>query len=224
MGATDSVKMNSNITLNANGNGLFLTSGMIYPGSNILTLAATTTISGGSSSSFVAADSTMSGNTGQLSKTFPIGASAVAFTYSVGEYVGPTLTQYYAPVAITFTGNSTQRTIGLNVKKQTVPNENNNGPVADYVNRYWTFTDNQSGVGTYTYNPVALTYTTNGTTDVIGNTGNYRVNFWKGGTWTQLSSSVSTQTVTTTTAYTQTTGTLGGSNFTLRNNPTFIPG
>src|SRR5206468_3315831 len=54
--------------------------------------------------------------------------------------------------------------------------------------------------------------------DVNGNTVNYKINLWNGSTWTQLTSTAAAGSVSTNGTFNETTGKLGGNDFTLRNN------
>src|SRR6185436_3909289 len=98
------------------------------------------------------------------------------------------------------------------------PQLNSNGTQTDYVTRYWTFTDDQVGVGTYSYSSASLTYSTVSPTDLNGTSANLRINRWDGSNWSQLNSSVSVSTCSTTATYNETSGTLGGNEYTLRVN------
>jgi len=151
---------------------------------------------------------------GQLKKTFGTGATA-SFTFPVGD--GSTSFDY-SPFAITFSANSTIRTIGVRVTDAAHPQLNSNGTQTDYVTRYWTFTDDQVGVGTYSYSSASLTYSTVSPTDLNGTSANLRINRWDGSNWSQLNSSVSVSTCSTTATYNETSGTLGGNEYTLRVN------
>ena len=204
------VVMNSSITLNATATALTL-GGRLFIGNNDLTITSTTgTISGGSSPTImVVAD-----GTGQLKKTFGTGATG-AFTFPVGD--GNTSFDY-SPFAITFSANSATRVIGVRVTDATHPQMNSNGVQTDFVSRYWTLTDDQAGVGTYSYTSSSLTYSTVSPTDVNGTPANYKINRWDGANWSQLNSTVSAPTVTTSGTYNETSGTLGGNEFTLRVN------
>jgi len=203
---TSGLSINSNITLNATGTALTLTSCLLNLGSNDLTLSAGSTFSGTPSiTNMVVAD-----GSGQLRKVFPTGASS--FTFPVGDV---TSGSDYSPFALTFSANSTNRTIGIRVIDAAHPS---NGAVTDYATRYWTVSDNQAGVGTYTYSSLSATYSTVAPTDVVGTAANYKINRFNGSGWVQLSSTVSAQTVSTSASFNETTGTLGGNDFATRLN------
>ncbi|MEP7170429.1 MAG: hypothetical protein ABI855_13745, partial [Bacteroidota bacterium] len=166
--------LGSNLNLNAVGIGLTLTNGLFNLSNYNLSLNYNTTINGGSVTAMVVADAT-GANTGQLVKTFSNGATA-AFTYPIGDVTGTT---EYSPVAITMSANSQTRTIGVNVSDAQHPND---GSATNYVSRYWTFTDNQAGNGTYTYN---ATYTALAA-DIVGTYSTLSVNWWNGSAWNPI--------------------------------------
>lgn len=200
------LSLNSNITLSATGTALTLTSCLLNLGANDLTLSAGSTVSGTpSATNMVDAD-----GSGQLKKVFPIGASS--FIFPVGD---ATSGNDYSPFALTFSANSVTRTIGVNVTDGTPPA---NGAITDFASRFWSVSDNQAGIGTYSYNPISFTY--NATAgDVNGTVANYRVNRFDGSVWYQLNSTVASPTVSTSASYDQISGTLGGNVFAIRNNP-----
>ncbi len=201
--------MNSSITLNAAATALTL-GGRLFIGNNDLTIATTSgTISGGSVNAMVVAD-----GTGQLKKTFGAGATA-SFTFPVGDATG---SFDYSPYAVTFSANSTQRVIGIRVTDADHPQLNSNGVQTDYVSRYWTFTDDEVGVGTYTYSASSLTYSTVAPTDLNGTSSLLKINRWDGANWSQLNTTVSVSTASTSGTYNETSGTIGGNEFTLRVN------
>ena len=111
-----------------------------------------------------------------------------------------------------------QRTIGVNVTNAAHPSLISNGAQTDYLDRYWTFSDDQAGNGTYTYAQASLQYSTNAPSDVNGTIGNVKINFWNGSIWTQLNTNAGVNPVLTTNAYDQATAPLGNNDFALRVN------
>ncbi len=204
--STAGISLNSNVTLNGTAAALTLT-GRVNLGSFDLSLVSpTSTISGGSVAAMVVAD-----GSGQIKKTFGTSGFS-AFNFPVGDASG---SYDYSPFSITFSANSTNRTIGVRVIDAVHPS---NGAVADYATRYWTVSDNQAGVGTYTYSSLSATYSTVAPTDVVGTAANYKINRFNGSGWVQLSSTVSAPTVSTSASFNETTGTLGGNDFATRLN------
>jgi hypothetical protein len=148
---------------------------------------------------------------------------AVSYTWPVGDFNGSSSPfTHYSPVLLVFATNATQRTIGVRVINSAHPSNTVNGPQTDFVNRYWTFSDDQDGVGTYTFTAAAnqfrFDYSTSAATDVNGNTANYRINRWTGSNWLQLGSTVLAPGVYTNVAYNNSSARLTG-DYTLRNNP-----
>ncbi len=177
------VNLGSNLNLNAAGIGLTLSNGLFNLVNSNLSLAYNTTISGGSVTAMVVADAT-GGNTGQMMKTFSNGSTA-AFTFPIGDV---TSTTEYSPVAITMSANSQTRTIGVNVSDAQHPND---GSATNYVSRYWTFSDNLSGAGSYSYN---ATYTAVAA-DIVGTYSTLSVNWWNGSAWNPILNTGSTPTL-----------------------------
>jgi len=203
---TNSVNLNAGLSLNA-GTGLTLTGGRLVLGSNHLTFQIGSSQSGGSINSFVAAD-----GTGEVKRTFAAGATA-AFVFPIGDVDA---TADYSPYTITFSANSTPRTIGVRVVDAVHPD---NGASVHYATRYWIFSDSQVGVGTYAYSTSGFTYSTNSPSDVFGTPANYRINRWDGTNWSQLNTSGTGPSYTTSTSNDHVSGTLGGNEFALRLNP-----
>jgi hypothetical protein len=200
------VFLGSSTSLTSGSNGLVLTGTVLTLGSNDLTLGINTTISGtASATNMIAAD-----GSGQLKKTYKTGATS--FTFPVGDAGG-----HYSRAVVNLATNSVERTIGLRVVNSAHPQ---NGSATDFVNRYWVFTDNQAGTGTYTFNSggLSLGYSTVSPGDANGTPAIYKINRWDGSNWTQLSSSHSAPNVSTSAAYNQTSATLGGNEYTLRAN------
>lgn len=211
------VTMNSNIDLYQSTAGVLTLTGRLFLGANNLTIlsnAYTATVSG----TFSPTVMVIADGAGQLRKNFGT-AGFAAFTFPVGDNsggVGNNPGFDYSPFSVTFTANSLDRIIGVNVTDAEHPS---NAGVADYASRYWSITDTQLGNGTYAYLPLALTYSTTATSDVMGSTAVYRVNRFDGSAWSQFNSTLSAPTVSTSVSNTQLTGTLGSNDFAIRFNP-----
>jgi hypothetical protein len=219
---TQGVSLNSNLDLHQSTAGVLTlnANSRLFLGTNNLTIASnayTATPSGTfSATSMVVAD-----GTGQLRKNFGTSGFA-AFTFPIGDNSGGAGNNPgfdYAPMAITFTANSLDRIIGVNVTDAEHPS---NAGVSDYASRFWSVTDSEVGNGTYSYLPLSLTYSTVATSDVNGSTATYKVNRWNGANWSQYNTSVSAPTVTSTALCNQSTGTLGGNEFAIRYNATSV--
>lgn len=203
-----------NLTINGGGNKsltgdvtiggtLTLTSGEVVLGASNLTLAGTAAVGGTLNSS----NHVNASGTGQLKKVFAAGATA-SYTLPVGDGIN------YSPINLVFTANTQQRTIGVKVTDAKHPND---ATATDYLTRYWSFTDDQAGSGTYTY--TATFNYLNAAADVVGAVANVRVNRWDGSLWTQYNTTpVSPTTAITITGGTETTAPLNGSSFTGRVN------
>jgi len=190
--------LQGNITL---ANALTLTSGLVVLGNHNLTVGQSGTSSAGGVTNMVVAN-----GAGEMRKTFPAGAST--FTFAIGDN---SVSNDYSPTTITYTANSTIRTIGVRVTDDQHPND---GTVTDYISRYWTFTDNQ--VGTYTYN-LSFNYSTVAPTDLVGLHANLRVNRWDGVLWTQYTTAGASPTISAS-ALNETIAPLNNSSFTGRVN------
>jgi hypothetical protein len=169
-----------NINLNLAG-ALTLTSGRLRLGAHDLTMVGsiTTAITGGGINNMVVAD-----GAGQLRRTmvtgsylFPVGDESGGITV-----VGNTGADY-SPVTLNFTANSTPRIIGVRVTDDKHPDD---VTANDYISRYWSFTDSQAGVGTYTYTGT-FTYSTLAPSDLVGTHATARLNSWdqNASFWTQ---------------------------------------
>ena len=195
------VTLTSNLTLNSplpegSGNsamGLNIISGLLVLGNNNLILGPGTTYSFTPTvSNMVVADQ----GSGKIMKTFPMSTNT-SFTYPVGNMSG---TAFYSPVLINnFNPAGANRTIGVNVTMATHPDMNNPNPQTNYLNRYWTLSDDGGTGGTstgYTYGNgqpgLQFTYDTN-PTDVTGtlSASNDQINRWDGSEWFQTGSPAS---------------------------------
>ncbi len=213
--ASGVVNLGSDLTLNAS-TGLTLTAGLLYLNSYNLTLGATSVTSGGSIVAMVVAD-----GTGELRKTFNTGATGI-FTFPIGDVSGTAGTAPnnnntgadYSPVAFTMTANTVARTIGFRVTDRQHPND---ASTTNVISRYWSASDNQTGNGTYTYT-ATFTYSVSAPSDLTGTQNQTYLNWWDGASWAQLTSTFPTNGFTITGA-TNSTGKLGGSDFTGRVSP-----
>jgi hypothetical protein len=201
-----------NINLNLAG-ALTLTSGRLRLGAHDLTMVGsiTTAITGGGINNMVVAD-----GAGQLRRTmvtgsylFPVGDESGGITV-----VGNTGADY-SPVTLNFTANSTPRIIGVRVTDDKHPDD---VTANDYISRYWSFTDSQAGVGTYTYTGT-FTYSTLAPSDLVGTHATARLNSWdqNASFWTQYTTTGAAPTLTVTGA-TETSGPLADNDFTARVN------
>ena len=202
-----------NLTLNrANGialsgdnsvsNQLTLTSGRLTLGAYNLTLGASAPAVAGTlnATNMIVAD-----GTGQLKKVIPTTGLPLTYVFPIGDN---TVTAEYSPISLTFTANSTQRTIGARVTDTQHPSD---GTTNNYLSRYWSFTDDAAG--TYTYN---ATFTGLAADQAGVPT---QVNRWDGSVWTSYTTT-GTVPVFTITGQTQATSLLNNSDFTERINPT----
>lgn len=208
------VNLGSDLNLNA-ATALTLTNGLLYLGSNTITLSGTSFTSGGSVTAMVVAD-----GTGELRKIFNTGATTI-FTFPIGDVSGlagvaPNNNNPgadYSPVAITMTANNTVRTIGVRV---TDSQNSNDATPTNNISRFWSFSDSQAGVGTYTYTGT-FTYSTTAPSDLTGTQTLANINRWNGTSWTELVTTYPGSGFTITGA-TETSGTLGGNQFAARVN------
>lgn len=187
-------------------------------GSFNITMGATATFTA-PTVAFSATNMIIADGSGELRKTFAIGTTAL-FTFPIGDVSGvagaaPNNNNTgadYSPVAITMSANPTTiRTIGVRVTdRQNI----NDVTTTNNISRYWSFSDNQAGVGTYTYTGT-FTYSITAPSDLTGTQNLASINRWNGSTWTPLLSTFPANGYTITGA-TETTGTLGGNSFTAR--------
>ncbi|WP_191906944.1 T9SS type A sorting domain-containing protein [Adhaeribacter soli] len=169
-----------NNTLTLTGNGaiggtLTLNSGLILLGNNDLTIGGTFLGTASGTRMIVL------NGTGQLKKTFASGSSS--FIFPVGRFNGST--PEYTPATISFATNTAARTIGLRVAAGKHPNMDQGITQTSYLNRYWSFTDDNAATGTYTYT-ANFTYLP---ADVSGTATSMLPNRWNGQYWAQLAGS-----------------------------------
>lgn len=169
-----SVNLGSNLNLWANGTGLTLTNGRLILESFNLTLSNVTTLTGGSVNAMVVPESS-----GELRKTF---TTTITFTYPVGDLTG---TAEYSPVTLTSFTSDITRTIGVKLTNAAHPND---GGSANRANRYWEFSDNQAGLGSYTYTGTF----TNLAADLVGTYASMSVGIWDGASWSHLTNVIGT--------------------------------
>ncbi|WP_264522311.1 T9SS sorting signal type C domain-containing protein [Flavobacterium sp. N1994] len=137
--------------------------------------------------------------TGQMKKDFATGASS--FTFHVGENTGTT---EYSPFTLSFSANSTARTIGVRPVDAIHPSMDDVDVQTDYISRYWQLSN--SAAGTYTYTATA-TYLP---ADINGTEGNIKMNLWTGTSpWTLLTSSAASNVLTITSGVTNVSAPLG---------------
>jgi hypothetical protein len=204
---TAGISLNGNVSVAGT---LTFTNGSFILGSYDFTFGTAGIASGNAAGKML-----ITNGTGQCKKTYGTGNPA-AFIYPIGENTGTT---EYSPMALDFSANSFQRIIGVKVIDGNHPQFTINGPQTDYISRYWTFTDDQLGNGTYTYALTTTTFTYLAA-DINGTEGNIKLNRWDGASWNQSLSTAASNVLTLNAACDETTGTLGGSDFTGRVNPT----
>jgi putative NADPH-quinone reductase len=189
---TTGVALSDNLNLHLNAAGaLTLTGGRLRLGANNLTVLSTNTgaITGNALASMVVAD-----GTGQLRRAV---SGAVSYIFPVGDESGGTIVAGntgadYSPVTIAFSVNATPRIIGVRVTDDKHPSD---ATANDYISRYWSFTDSQAGVGTYTYTGT-YTYSTTAPSDLVGLQATAKLNSWDqtGMYWTQFTTTTGTST------------------------------
>ncbi|MEP7171345.1 MAG: hypothetical protein ABI855_18395, partial [Bacteroidota bacterium] len=149
------------------------------------------------------------GSTGQLIRTIPTLASSTTFVFPVGDIAG---TSEYSPVSLNFTSNTvTARSIGVNVTDTQHPDD---GTANNYITRFWSFTDSQSGTGAYTYTP---TFTFLNPADLVGAYASLFLGRWNGVNWSQYTNTTFTPNLSAT-SLTNVTAPFNGSDFTGRVN------
>jgi hypothetical protein len=197
---------NCQLTGHISVNGILkLVTGNLNLGNYDLTIGNSGSITGTfGTNAMIVADAT-AGNTGQLKKVYTAGANN--FTFPIGDINS---TADYSPVMMNLTANSTDRTIGVNVADEQAPND---WSTNNYLSRYWSFTDN-AGTGTYTYD-AKFTYSANSPSDLVG-TYNALGIYWWNGKWNKINTTYPGATDYSVSNVTQTSGTLGGSQFTGR--------
>ncbi len=201
--ATNTVTLNSSLSLNAVGTELTLTSGLIVLGSNNLNILnpAATAISGGSTSSYIVAT-----GTGYLTKL--ASTSATSFTFPVGDNV---TASDYSPVAFTnFVFVGTSLTVGVRVTKGLYSQM---GSPSSFINRYWSFNLTGTAVTSYSYaSPLTLTYLSGDQSGTVSTANGDEVSIYNNtaAAWNPLNSTAtSTSAATTQTTITSTQGPLG---------------
>ena len=145
---------------------LLLFYALLSLGSNDLTLGSSAVIYGTTSAS----NMIVATGTGELRKTFTTTGS---FTFPVGDENG-----YYSPVTLNFiSGTFSSAYAGVNLRNEKNSNNTSNN---DYINRYWTVT--QDGISDFSCD-VAFYYVD---ADVVGNENNLYCGSWSGSGWTLL--------------------------------------
>ena len=121
---TSGFTLTGDVGIDGTTNALTLTNGRINTGSNVITLASSTTISGSTSSKYINGNLAWNFATGAQSKTFPIGTSSA-----------------YTPVAISFANVTATGVLQILSTDGEHPDVANSGVnPASNVNRYWTAT------------------------------------------------------------------------------------
>ena len=182
----------------------------IQPDANF-TMGEAATLNGTPSATNVFVTNNANGTGGRFRKVFPTGNSS--FTFPVGDAISGTFSA--APVALTFTANSDQRTIG--VADTAVAHPNIGSPV-DYLNRYWNFADDQAGTGNYAYS-ASYTFSTASPNDVSGTAGNIKLARYTGSTWNTIAGSTTSSPTISSGSLDQSTGPLGNFSWTGRLDP-----
>jgi len=203
MGSGGSLTLNAqNITVS---NTATLTSGLVVLGTgNFTTLYISPTASSSYSNTMMYVTSGTSGYFG-----FTVGNTIYTdFIYPVGDNVG---TSQYSPVDLYFSGASgtSSRVIATRVVDAAHPNINTGGTAANYLTRYWQFTDNQTAAYTYTADFKFI----NSSEDVVGTVSSIVPNRWNGSAWNILPGTMSAPTLSVTST-TYAANPLGGNDFT----------
>lgn len=186
-------------------NALTLTNGIVNLGNFDLTVS-NSSAGGAILGAFGNASMIATTGTGQLKRAILAGANN--YIYPIGDATN------YSPISLNFTANSALRVVGTRVVDATSPNMNTPVVPADYLTRYWLTTENGIG-GTYSYNTVS-TYIA-GVTDVTGLDANLKTSYWNGTSWADAPTIVASPVLTTTTPFTQLTGSLVAGQFSGRN-------
>ena len=166
--ATIGCVMGSALTVNSS---LVLTAGIIDLGNNAMTIGASSTISGGSSSNYVIAD-VANGSTASLLKTF---SAAGTFAFPIGDSASSADGSQYTPISVTFTGGTYGGYAGFAVNDIKEPNMD---ATANYITRYWSMFS--SGITPTSYS-VTGTYLP---IDIVGTETSSQSNQWNGTAWT----------------------------------------
>ena len=193
---------NQNITLTNITSSLTVTSGLLILGTgNVKVEAISITVPS-------ATKMIVTGlNSGYLIKNFTA-ANTALFTFPIGDNVS---VAEYTPATIVFSANSIAREIGVKVIDDIHPEMNNPAAATDYISRYFSFYDSQSGNGTYGYD-ATIAYAS---ADVNGTESSMAPVIWNNSAWLgQGLGSVNTAAnIITFSALTQGTGPLGGNDF-----------
>ena len=147
-----------------------LDSGLLYLGSNNLTLSSgiPASVAGSpSSGNMVVADAPGHGlfirtiATGTNSYLFPVGDSSLNYT----------------PVTLNFATNTAAGNIGMRVTNAIEPNNNTPSAPAEYLSRYWTFSN--AGLTNYSYTGNFIYPTAN----IVGTESLIKLSQWTGSAW-----------------------------------------
>lgn len=189
---------------------LNLTDGILSLGNSDLVLlntSNTTAIVGNTPS---ATNMVVTNGTGRLIKNFGTN-STVPFTWPLGDNVG---TPEYTPPTITFASNATGY-LGMQVTDAKHPSDFS---TTDFLSRYWTASV-ASGLATHNYTFTAVH------DDTVGNVANMKLNHYNNATfsWTEnAGSTVTANTISSTTGITHTTFPLTNAAFTGRDNANVV--
>lgn len=183
----NAVTLNSNISLGqATAGVLALTQGRLVLVNYNLIITSPSYSATISSPSFTTNAMIVADGAGQLMKKFGAGGGSV-FTFPIGDNSGGSEVPNnpgadYSPVSITFSANSQERIIGVNVTDDQNKNDTSS---TSFISRYWTFTDNLKGSGTYNYS-ATFTSSTNPPSDLTGTQSFVYFSWWNGSAWKEL--------------------------------------
>ncbi|NNT70859.1 choice-of-anchor D domain-containing protein [Flavobacterium sp. IMCC34852] len=161
---------------------LALTNGIVDLGNNPMTIGASGTITGASSSNFIIAD-VANGASVALRKTL---SAAGTFTFPIGDSAASADGMQYSPVTVVFSGGTYGGYAGFAVNDIKEPNLDAS---THYITRYWKVTT--SGIAPTTY-AVTGTYLP---VDVVGTEATCQSNQWNGASWTNGGAPVTTNTM-----------------------------
>ncbi len=172
--------LTTQVTINST---LTLTNGIVDLGNNNMTIGATATITGNSSSNYIIAD-VSNGPIALLRKNFN---AAGTFLYPIGDSFASIDGSQYSPITLAFSGGSYGGSAATAVDD--IKNTNLNAST-DFITRYWkiaiTGIAPTNYVATATYLP----------TDIVGTEANCISNQWNGTTWLNNGNSTGTNTLT----------------------------